>query len=326
MPPGQPTPFCPLRQKRADRANGALAYGVCAAISTPPFPRNPTLYPRRSYGFNARCSRASPSGMRKVHVTAPSTTDAAVIFTYPAGRPFRASGTTLPTLATTASSATRSFHHGLHPRHLHRTTITPKSTRPVWPGFLCPLNPIGGGHLTDPDRATALHEAVAFHAAIGDLPLKVGVDAAVTIAADETAVRNTAEVFLAWLKGAVSMTLFAGPITNQFSGMPSGVPTPQGGTVQLHDNEQFDLTVDTKDAKGFETPDTVTWASADETVATVVVSLDGRTATIVAGNPGSTVITATDDAAGLSATEAIDVVPAGTATVSLVEGPVTTQP
>lgn len=178
--------------------------------------------------------------------------------------------------------------------------------------------------MTDPDRAPALQAAVAFHAAVGDLTEQLGVDAAVTIAAGETAVRNTAEVFLAWLKGTVSLTLIAGPITDQQSGLPTGTPTTQGGTVQLHDNEQFDLTVDTKDAKGFETPDQVTWTVDDETVATVVVSDDTRTATIVAGNPGSAVVTVTDGT--LTATEAVDVVPGGTALISLTEGPVTTQP
>ena len=178
--------------------------------------------------------------------------------------------------------------------------------------------------MTDPDRASALQASAVFHAAVGDLAEKLGVDVADTIAAGETAVRNTAEVFLAWLKGTVSLTLIAGPITDQQSGLPTGTPTTQGGTVQLHDNEQFDLTVDTKDAKGFETQDQVTWSSADESVATVVVSDDTRTATVVAGNPGSTTITVSDGT--LTATEAIDVVAAGTATISLVEGPVTTQP
>lgn len=99
--------------------------------------------------------------------------------------------------------------------------------------------------------------------------------------------------------------------------------------MQIHDNEQFDITVEVDDAKGFAITDTVTVTSADETVATVVPGADGTTFTIVAGNPGSTVITfdaGTDDNGNqVTATEAVDVVPGNVATIKLTEGAATTQ-
>jgi hypothetical protein len=95
--------------------------------------------------------------------------------------------------------------------------------------------------------------------------------------------------------------------------------------MQIRDNEQFDVTIEVDDAKGFAlTGDQVSVTSADETVATVVAAADGVTFTIVAGNPGSTVITfdagADDNGNEVTATEAVDVVPGNVATVRLTEG------
>lgn len=100
--------------------------------------------------------------------------------------------------------------------------------------------------------------------------------------------------------------------------------------MQIHDNEQFDVTVEVDDAKGFQiSGDQLTVTSADETVATVQAGADGVTYTIVAGNPGSTVITfdaGTDDNGNaVSATEAVDVVAGNVATIKLTEGAATTQ-
>jgi hypothetical protein len=175
--------------------------------------------------------------------------------------------------------------------------------------------------VSDENRIAALNAAVA---AVDDLALIPGVDADHTDRINRDRVLHTAEEFLAWLRGPISIHLLAGAVLDQSTGLPTGTPTSQGGTMQIHDNEQFDLTVDTKDAKGFETADVVSWSSSDETVATLVVSDDSRTATVVAGNPGSTTIQVSDGV--LSATEAVDVVPAGTATIALTEGPVTEQP
>ena len=96
--------------------------------------------------------------------------------------------------------------------------------------------------------------------------------------------------------------------------------------MQIHDNEKFSLTVDTKDAKGFETADSITWTADDNgAVIELQVSDDSRSCEVVAVAPGSAVITVSDDAAGLSATEAVDVVAGGTATIGLVEGAVEPQ-
>lgn len=107
-------------------------------------------------------------------------------------------------------------------------------------------------------------------------------------------------------------------------------PEQEASPMQIHDNEQFDVTIEVDDAKGFKiTGDALTVTSADETVATVQAGADGTTFTIVAGNPGSTVITfdaGTDDNGNaVTATEAVDVVPGNVATIKLTEGTATPQ-
>jgi hypothetical protein len=107
-------------------------------------------------------------------------------------------------------------------------------------------------------------------------------------------------------------------------------PTQEDKPMQIHDNEQFDVTIEVDDAKGFSIAgDQLTVTSADETVATVQAGADGVTYTIVAGNPGSTVITfdaGTDDNGNeVVATEAVDVVAGNVATIKLTEGTATPQ-
>lgn len=102
-------------------------------------------------------------------------------------------------------------------------------------------------------------------------------------------------------------------------------PQQEAQPMQIRDNEQFDITIEVDDAKGFAiTGDQLTVTSADETVATVQQGNDSQTYTIVAGNPGSTVITfdaGTDDNGNaVTATEAVDVVPGNVATIRLTEG------
>ncbi len=98
--------------------------------------------------------------------------------------------------------------------------------------------------------------------------------------------------------------------------------------MQLHDTEEFTLSVDTKDAKGFETADAIEWAADDAgAVIALTPAADGRSCLVSAVAPGSAVITVTDSAASpaLTATEAVDVVPGATATIALAEGPVSPQ-
>jgi hypothetical protein len=184
--------------------------------------------------------------------------------------------------------------------------------------------------VTDQDRTTALNGAVAFHTAVDDLGLSLGVDATQTIAHDEQAVLNTAETFLAWLRGPASIHLLAGTVLDQSTGLPTGTPISVGGTVQIHDNEQFTLAIEFDDAKGFPTSDTdpATWTVADDSVASLTVSDDTLTCTVVAGAPGSTTVNVSvtlGDGTVLSANEAVDVLAAGAATITLTEGPVTVQ-
>lgn len=174
------------------------------------------------------------------------------------------------------------------------------------------------------NRNEALRLAVDLHIAGGGVRLLPGVDAGATWEVAEIAVLNTAETFLAWLNGPTFIRLYAGPIRDQATGRPSGTAPSSGGTMQLHDNEQFDLSADTKDAKGFETADVLTWSVDDADVVSLVVSDDTKTCTVVAGNPGSAVITVTDGT--LTATEAVDVITGDTTAIVLGEGAVTTQP
>lgn len=176
-------------------------------------------------------------------------------------------------------------------------------------------------------RQTALGAALKLHASIlGDLMLQPGVAREQTITQAENEIRDTGEIFFAWLNGTTRITLTRGPVTNQ-AGAVTDTNINEENPVQIHDDEKFDLTVHTTDAKGFETADAIDWAVDDTSVVTLTVSADGRSCTVVAGSPGSAVITVTDNATTppLSATEAVDVVPGGTATISLTEGPVSKQ-
>lgn len=175
----------------------------------------------------------------------------------------------------------------------------------------------------DGNRATALRVAADLCIAAGVVRLHRGIDAEVSLDASIEATLTTAEQLLAWLNGPLSIHLHAGVIRDQTTGLPSGA-TSTGGTMQLHDNEQFDLSASTEDAKGFETADTLTWTADDETVVTLNVSDDTKTCTVIAGAPGSTVITVTDGTN--SATEAVDVITGDTTAIVLGEGAVTEQP
>ncbi len=100
--------------------------------------------------------------------------------------------------------------------------------------------------------------------------------------------------------------------------------------MQIRDSQRFPLSIEVDDAKGFEiVDDQVTVTSSDETVVTVVDQGSG-TYLIVAGNPGSAVVTfnaGTDNSGNpVIVTEAVDVVTGTAATVKLTEGAVEEQP
>ena len=137
---------------------------------------------------------------------------------------------------------------------------------------------------------------------------------------------RTAERYERWLNRPVPtahLNVTAGVVLDQTTGQPTGTVI-EGATMQLHDNEQFTLTVDPTDAKGQAVGDTLTWTIDDPSVASLQVSADTLSCLVVAGTVGSATITITDGT--LSATEAIDVIAGPVAAIQVVEGPVSVQP
>ena len=175
------------------------------------------------------------------------------------------------------------------------------------------------------ERAVALGAALdLYHSRFAELADKT------SPAEARTEFLATAQDVYRWLVGPAIVFLSYGPITDQTTGLPTG---QIGATVtQLHDNQQFTLTLTAKDAKGIDVPDDPTqasddpvWSSSDDTVFTVHADpANPRTATVVAGVPGSAVGTVA--VGSVSATFAVDVVPGPVALVQLAEGPVTDQP
>jgi hypothetical protein len=177
-------------------------------------------------------------------------------------------------------------------------------------------------------RRAALDASLRLHDQIeGEFALQPGVSSADTVLHAEAEIRDTAEVLYAWLNGTTRLLLTRSNVTRQNSGIPAGESSTEGTPMQLHDDEKFTLSVRTVDAKGFDTADDIDWTADDTSVVTLNVSDDGRSCEVVAGQPGSAVITVTDSATDpvLSATEAVDVVAGGTATIQLTEGDVTKQ-
>lgn len=99
--------------------------------------------------------------------------------------------------------------------------------------------------------------------------------------------------------------------------------------MQIHDDEQFSVTLEVKDAKGFDIQGDQITVTVDNTdVVSAEAQADGSY-NIVAGNPGSAVVTfnaGTDDNGNpVVVTEAVDVVPGNVATVQITEGTPTKQ-
>jgi len=167
------------------------------------------------------------------------------------------------------------------------------------------------------------------------MALQPGEDRDATYARLEHAVLTTAETFLAWLHGPNRLLIEFGDIVNQDTLLPTGNTNAGGNMAQLHDNEQVDITVSAVDGKGFASADTITYEVDDETVVTVVggTDEDTQTATLVAGVPGSAVVTITDSGAvdsttglPLSATLAVDVIAAGAVAINVAVGTPVLQP
>lgn len=147
---------------------------------------------------------------------------------------------------------------------------------------------------------------------------------------DNQNVTRTATVLFAWLTGPIALILTVGQVLDQTTHQPTG-NNQKGTRMQLHDTEQVDLTVEVADAKGVailddpgSTSDNLTWSITDTNVASLAISADTRTCTVVAGMPGSAVGTV---ALGeLSATFAVDVVAGAAATIAVTEGTAVAQP
>lgn len=142
---------------------------------------------------------------------------------------------------------------------------------------------------------------------------------------ETAAILERANRFYGWLAGVDRLILRIGPAVGEDSDVtwPKHNAT-EGETVQINTGEKFSVTIDTRDAAGYPTDATVEWSIADENVATVVLDDgDDQKGWVISGAPGSTVLTVTvTDAPNLPpATLAIDVVPAGTATVVIATGP-----
>lgn len=139
----------------------------------------------------------------------------------------------------------------------------------------------------------------------------------------------TAERFFIFLTEAAPAhrLLFSiGLITDQKTGEPS--PNQyHGGILTMKDTEQVDITVEAEDSKGQPTADTLNWSmdqAGTDSGATFTVSADTMTATVVAGNPGTATMTATDPN-GLSGVSAVVVTAGDAATLVLTQGTPTPQ-
>ena len=103
---------------------------------------------------------------------------------------------------------------------------------------------------------------------------------------------------------------------------------------QLNTSQKVTASVAARDAKGYDVPDdpttdadNISWAISDESVATLSSSADGRSVEIVAGAPGSAVLSATvaTGAGDRVVTHAIDVIPGDIAALEISVGEPTEQ-
>jgi hypothetical protein len=96
----------------------------------------------------------------------------------------------------------------------------------------------------------------------------------------------TATALYKWLTGPAALVITLGPAVDQVTGRTTG---NEGDT--LKDSEKALLSANAVDAKGNPTaaPTSLAYTSADTTIATIVTDADGPW--VVAGSPGSTVVT-----------------------------------
>jgi len=179
-----------------------------------------------------------------------------------------------------------------------------------------------GTPVIGPDRTDVRHlamvQALALHHAGWPELIADGTEDA------DAALRATATTIYDWYVGPVAIYVTIGTVVNQTTGQPTGTIL-KGTPMQLHDDENVDLSVLVASAKGSPiaddpstTGDDLTWEVDDSTVASLVVSDDTRTCTVRSGVVGSTVLTIGVGSA--SATLAVDVVAGDAATITINEG------
>lgn len=174
-------------------------------------------------------------------------------------------------------------------------------------------------------KSRALHEAVEAFSGTGLMGPKSGEMAEETHGRGVSTILKAADRFYGWLTGPIRVILLKGPEVEESSTVDTPkTPVPEGAIVQINTGQKFSVAIDTRDAAGYPTDATVEWVIADTNVATVVHDdADDQKGWVVSGAPGSTVLTVrvTDVEPPLEATLAVDVVPAGTATVQINAGP-----
>ena len=152
--------------------------------------------------------------------------------------------------------------------------------------------------------------------------------------APEDQVTATARRFAAMILG-VRLDVTTDPWTWRQGGFPARparrTVITERGTVQLHDDEQVQVRIRAKDAKGFVVPgETFTFTPGDPAVVTTqpgTPDADGwMTCVMLAGIVGSTTVDISDAGVTFHYTWAIDVVPAEVATVEVEEGTPEHQP
>lgn len=173
-------------------------------------------------------------------------------------------------------------------------------------------------------RIEALRAAVDTYAHTDLMDRQVGQASEETYAKGTAVVLTTAKRYYDFLAGTTETALYRGPVVDE----QSDVRTPrtlinEGDTVQINTGQKFSVELDAKDAAGYDTDVDVTWTVDDTSVATVEVDADDdQKAWVVSGAPGSAVLTVAVNGTDpeLSATLAVDVVPAGVATIELKTG------
>lgn len=148
---------------------------------------------------------------------------------------------------------------------------------------------------------------------------ETALNGSIALGGSDDQILRRAEKFYRWLNGQkpLRLVLDVGPAHHQGTA-PFPGPMKETHMAQLHDDQEFEVTVSARDAKGFEVADQFTASVDDTSVATVEALEDGKTFVVTAGNPGSAVMTVTDGT--LSATLAIDVVPGDVALIQLQVG------